>query len=429
MSAEALVAIYEGRVAATVEREGERLTLRYDDGWRRDGPFPLSLSMPLARATHDHAAVSAFLANLLPDNARILEAWGRRFQVSAERPFRLLAHVGEDCAGAFAFVRSERVDAFLRAKGRTTWLSDADVAARLAALRSDVGASRLPTDRGQFSLAGAQAKIALAWRDGRWGVPSGTAATTHILKPPIPELDGHVENEHFCLRLASNLGLTAARSEVAWFGDEVAVVVERFDRRHGAKKSEPVRRVHQEDLCQALGLRPDRKYQADGGPAPARVAELLRVASSEPERDVAAFADALLFAWLTGGTDAHAKNYALLHGAAGRLRLAPLYDLASALVYPGYEVRKLKLAMKLGGSYRLWDVGWRHVEKLAAELGIEAESTSARARALADALPDAARAVAAELGGEGVTHPIVERLVTALVGRASHATSRLRSKT
>ena len=44
------------------------------------------------------------------------------------------------------------------------------------------------------------------------------------------------------------------------------------------------------------------------------------------------FADALAWNWIIGGTDAHAKNYSLLLSGSD-VRLAPLYDIASALPY------------------------------------------------------------------------------------------------
>lgn len=70
-----------------------------------------------------------------------------------------------------------------------------------------VDAWRLPGDAGRFSLAGAQAKTALHFSDGRWGVPRGRTPTTHILKPPIPGFPGHCENEHLCLRFVRALAL------------------------------------------------------------------------------------------------------------------------------------------------------------------------------------------------------------------------------
>ena len=75
--------------------------------------------------------------------------------------------------------------------------SEAEIAARIRQLREDQSAWRRPGDTGQFSLAGAQPKTALLLQDGRWGVPSGRIPTTHILKPPSADFDGHAENEHF----------------------------------------------------------------------------------------------------------------------------------------------------------------------------------------------------------------------------------------
>jgi serine/threonine-protein kinase HipA len=61
-------------------------------------------------------------------------------------------------------------------------------------------------------------------------------------------------------------------------------------------------------------------------------------------------------------------NYAILIGADGEARLAPLYDLASALPYAATQARKLKLAMKIGGKYRLHEIGAHQWHKLAHEL-------------------------------------------------------------
>jgi len=102
-------------------------------------------------------------------------------------------------------------------------------------------------------------------------------------------------------------GLVAARTSVARFGKESAIVVERYDRRLVAGT---LTRVHQEDVCQALGVRPDRKYQNQGGPGPADVARLIRdVMPARAANDAGwRFFDALAWNWLIVGTDAHAKS-------------------------------------------------------------------------------------------------------------------------
>ena len=142
-----------------------------------------------------------------------------------------------------------------------------------------------------------------------------------------------------------------------------------------------VLRVHQEDLCQALGLPPDRKYQRDEGPTPAQIARLLRdsMPPSVAEDAVWRFADALAWNWLIAGTDAHAKNYSLLL-SADQVRLAPLYDVASALPY-GTDEHKLRLAMKIGKSYAVYPRR-NYWPAAAADLDLDADALRApRSRA------------------------------------------------
>jgi serine/threonine-protein kinase HipA len=177
-----------------------------------------------------------------------------------------------------------------------------------------------------------------------------------------------------------------ARTAVSRFGDETAVVVERYDRRSEADGR--VVRIHQEDLCQALGVHPSRKYQNEGGPTPSQVAQLLRNAmpAAAAEDAVRRFADALIWNWLIAGTDAHAKNYCVLL-AGIQARLAPLYDIASALPYGTHE-RRLRFAMKLGGEYGVFLRGntW---PAAARDLGLDSAEVLDRVRALADVAPSA----------------------------------------
>lgn len=373
--------------------------------------------------------------------------------------------------------------------GDVVWLTEAEVAERLRRLQADVAAWRAPRDTGQFSLAGAQPKTALFFDGQRWGVPSGRTPTTHILKPPTGDLDGYVENEHLCLALARALGLPAARSEVRSFDGVNAIVVERYDRvripelaaataaRAAAKAAEAavhaasdspesaalaahaaaeaaeaaasaqslstfanttkVYRVHQEDFCQALGRLPSDKYQSEGGPGPLEIVSLLRVSAfggeidrkrggkSAADEDVATFVGALIFNWLIGGTDAHAKNYSILIGADGLIRLAPLYDVASILAYPDIDPKRAKLAMKIGGEYRLRDIGPVEWRKLAAELRLDAGMVIAQARAMAESLPDHLLTEIRHAAKNGLSHPIIPRVTDALVERAKECSRRL----
>lgn len=152
--------------------------------------------------------------------------------------------------------------------GHVTWLSEEEVAERLSDLRQDPTAWLGRSFAGQFSLAGAQAKTALLLSDGRWGVPSGATPTTHILKPAVAGFDDHDLNEHLCLDAARRAGLLAARTRIARFGDETAVVVTRYDRQ--AAPDGRVLRVHQEDLCRRWDSRPAPNTRTKAVPRQAR---------------------------------------------------------------------------------------------------------------------------------------------------------------
>lgn len=391
MTVKRLAVLLQGQRIGTVERNNQgRLRFSYDDRWRtRPDATPLSTSMPLPVATHGHAVVDAFLWGLLPDNSDVLRRWGRRFQVSPANAFSLLGTpVGEDCAGAVQLVTEDRVE-HARERGAVTWLADEDVAARLVELRRDTTAWLPSTTSGQFSLAGAQAKTALLHDPGqdRWGLPSGAVPTTHILKPAIRGLDEHDLNEHLCLAAARRLGVPAAITTVGRFGEQTAIVVRRYDR---VQRDGRWLRVHQEDLCQAFGVPPTSKYQNEGGPSPEGIVRLLRERiqpHARGEEAVWRFLDGLALNWLLAGTDAHAKNYSLLL-AGPEVRLAPLYDVASALPYD-LDVKRLKMAMKIGGEYRLRLIGARHWKKLAAACDVDDDQLLQRLRELADRLPDA----------------------------------------
>lgn len=402
----------EAFVGRFLENPHGRLRFEYAPGWRGSTvALPISLSLPLAEERHnDSDTVSALLWGLLPDNEHTLQRWATRFQVSARNPLALLSQVGEDCAGAIQLVRPDRLEALLNGNDdHKEWLDEVQVGERLRRLRADSGAGRRPDDVGQFSLAGAQPKIALLNEGGRWAVPSGRIPTTHILKPPSNDHDGYVENEHFCLRLSARMGLPTAHSSILRFGDEIAICVERYDRQQGADGT--WLRVHQEDFCQALGIHPQRKYQNEGGPSPAAMASLLRQHSLMPRTDVETLFLALMFNWLIAGTDAHGKNYSLLLGEGGSARLAPLYDISSALPYDDLDRHKIKMAMKVGRHYRWKEINPRDWLSLAKELNLEADFAWETMRVMARVLPDEAVAEARQLREAGIEHALIPRLI------------------
>ncbi|WP_328331006.1 type II toxin-antitoxin system HipA family toxin [Kribbella sp. NBC_00382] len=407
-------------VAGTVSRTSTgSLAFAYDSSYITKEPAtPVSVSMSLQLALHTDSQISPWLWGLLPDNDAVLNRWAREFQVSARSPFALLSTpLGEDCPGAVRLIPPNRLEA-IRADSPTLadieWLTEAQVAQRLRDLKTDATAWLGSGGTGRFSLAGAQAKTAL-FRDGqRWGQPQGALATSHILKPAITGLDDHDLNEHLCLSAMRTAGLRAVRTWIERFEDQSAIVVRRYDR---AIQGDEQIRTHQEDLCQALSVHPENKYQNQGGPGPREIADLFR-RSMSPAAALEAtghFLDALVWNWVIAGTDAHAKNYSLL--LSGRdLRLAPFYDVASALPYDIAE-QKLRLAMKFGGDYRVNPGGspWPH---LARALQLPEEVVRHHADRVIGSVPDAFSAAAANPEIQALGSPLPQRLLDLVAARA-----------
>lgn len=406
-----------GRVRA--DKAG-RLSLDYEARWL-ESPHghSLSVSMPLAQISYPHKPVLSYLWNLLPENPNVLQRWGQQYHVSAANPFKLLAHVGADVPGAAQFIPPERLEEIQSARQpRIDWMTIDELAERLRELRADIAAVRRPGDIGKMSLPGAQAKTAYYWdkQRNRWGVPGGRTPTTHIIKPCVPGFDGLVENEHLCQDIAARLGMPAANSYVLAL-DQTYIVVERYDRLPPPPGSSFVQGIHQEDMCQALGLMPGGKYQEDGGPGIAQIVTLIRRVSSAPDADVDRFLQANMFNWLIGGTDGHPKNYSILISAGDEIRLAPLYDLSSQLPYP--ELIALRVSMKIGDHYDIWQVGIADWRKLARTCTIEEERVLGMLADMAKALPDAISAAREQALIEGLSESIIAPFAQQLIGHVA----------
>jgi len=377
------VRLYGERLGTVQQDLRGRMSFTYEAEAMDGGlSVPLSLSMPLGAPTYAPSTIVPFLEGLLPDNENVREAWSRRFEVSPRNAFALLAHVGRDCAGAVEFLRDEEPDI----GGGIKPLSDADVGQRLRGLARDPAGWLATGER--WSLAGAQSKFTLARRsEGQWEEAAGAEPSTHIVKPGISAYRDQALNEHVSMRAARTVGLRAAKTEYMDFDGAHALVVTRFDRRRARDGS--VVRVHQEDMCQALAVYPRRKYEASGGPTAAAIARLLRDNSTDGEGDVWEFAQALVYNYLIGAPDAHAKNYSVMH-APELTRITPLYDVASALAYDATGDSEIdQAAMSIGGRRHFGTVHGRHWDRLARQLKVDPGRLREEIRRQAEAVPPA----------------------------------------
>ena len=217
----------------------------------------------------------------------------------------------------------------------------------------------------RLSLAGTRDKLGVLLKDARIGITRGRPPSTHIIKVPPPQLPGLVANEAYCMSLAGEVGLDVATVQPLRAAGREALLVERYDR---FSEGSAVRRLHQEDLCQASGRPPEAKYESEGGPGVTDCGALIRAHAGGPAVAILRFLDALLFNVLIGNADAHSKNYSLLLEGPGGPKLAPLYDLISTRAYGRRYGRKM--GMKYGGEYRPDRIRGRHLDRLGDALGI-----------------------------------------------------------
>jgi serine/threonine-protein kinase HipA len=410
--------------AGTVECSVRASSFTYDhDYLATRGASPLSLSLPLHPGIHQPTAVDPFLWGLLPDNPETLQRWAvlAHPQADEHNPFSLLRHYGRDCAGAVQFLPEEEKPDDSQEVQR---VDDVAIGAQLRALNADPNAWTFVDTAGRFSLAGAQAKFALVEVDGGWGRAIGSTPTTHIVKPGIPKFREQALNERLCLTLARRLGLPAAHTQIRSFDGTHAIVVERYDR----QVTPPgIERLHQEDLCQALGVPPSQKYQDDGGPGIIDVVRLVRRAQTKERADATAhrYLLAVAFNWLIGAPDAHAKNYSLLvRGSA--VALAPLYDIATTTPYESFRPHTARIAQSVDGNYRLVDIDAQAWHAQATAVGLDGARFVDDVRALASRAPEAVASLCAATDVRAIDAPFAAELSTALRDRIAVAQSQLR---
>lgn len=372
-------------VGAWLNPSGRPQEFIYAEEWQasRDAR-PLSLSMPvLDGAIYKGPVVERYFENLLPDNGDIRRRIGQHVGAQSDRAFDLLEKIGRDCVGALQLTVEREPAPDVRTINASP-ISDGGIEQLLLKTSgsSSFGAPEIDDDF-RLSIAGAQEKTALLFRDGQWFRPHGATPSTHILKLPLGvlpsgiDLRTSVENEWLCAQILAAYGVPTARCSIGQFASQKALVVERFDRRLSHDRSWIVR-LPQEDFCQALGIAPTHKYQSDGGPGIEQIMNTLL--GSEVARDDRRdfFRTQILF-WMLCAIDSHAKNFSLFLHAGGSYRLTPRYDVLSAHSALGaragtLDPHKVKMAMAVRGTKTLhyhWSrILPRHFEQTARRCGL-----------------------------------------------------------
>lgn len=393
-----LTVLVGGRPAAAIVSHAGRLTMAYDDAYAAmPDAVPLSLSLPVSDRPYGHEAVDRWLVGLLPDNPRVLDRWYERENAPSRTPYGLLCTpVGHDCAGAVQFAPAGSEEELAARTAGAEPVSDGYLAGEVRRMATDSAYDGPEGEDGYYSLGGYQNKTALHLLDGgQWARPRGGTPTTHIIKPSPAGREGMAAVEHICQTAAETLGLGAAPTELRIIDSHPTLISTRYDRRREPDGNWV--RIHQEDLCQALGSHPHRKFQWHGGPGATAAGDLIRRHSTDPDTDIRRFRDALLFAWATVNRDAHIRNYSVLLRPSS-VRLAPLYDLGSSLPFASTPVGQLKLAMAIGDDCTIYRSDAADaLPTLAAHLGLPADETIDAAERIAAKAPEAIRSAAETL--------------------------------
>lgn len=408
-----------GQPVGTLMVEGDgRLRFRYLEDWIRSGGQPLSLSMPVRAEEYDHAGAGPFFDGLLPEHPAARAALGRYLQVSASDDFSLLYALGRECPGAVSIV-PEDDPVVAEGSVRPTYrlLSEqelGDLLRRLPQRPLFVDAD----GEVRLSLAGVHHKAAVIATSKGVALATGHTATTHIIKVDIVGLEDSIKVEHFCMLAAKEAGLDVASTSIRTADGIAYMLVARYDRAVVAgHEFNYVRRIHQEDFCQALGRFPREKYEKDGGPGWKACFDLT-AHLRDPVAGRTELLGRAIFQFLIGNPDAHAKNYSLVYRRPRELELSKLYDVNNAAAYRShYKEQRPRLAMFVGGERdpdKLTLADW---ETFGREVGLSVEIVRTRLVEMARALLLHVPRLRQDLAGSVADTPLLDIACADIVER------------
>ena len=350
--------------AATLSFADQAFTLGYAAGWQQSQhAFAFSPHLALGQS-HQGASVKNFFSNLLPEG-RPLEALSHAHQVSQYDVFGILRKVGRDCAGALVITEEDIPPPAANVFNQDDYesVTHDDLQQRITESRAQDVPLMFWRGKRRMSLPGVQNKLGVYMdASGSLWLPKDGAPTSHILKVGDDRHPHMVANEYFCMQLAKAIGLTVPNVRYLELPEPV-LLVQRYDRQWTADGG--LLRIHQIDGCQALNLPPEQKYEEphyDAAPPGASFAQLFKLSAlcSVPAAAQVQMLQWLLFNYLIGNSDAHAKNLSFLVDAEG-IRVAPLYDLVCGSVY-GYN----DMAQSVGGESNfavIDDAEWAQLAK------------------------------------------------------------------
>lgn len=384
--------------------EGEGLwAFTYDPSWAgAPDSFDLAPGLNRAQLRHEdggtHRPVQWYFDNLLPEE-KLREIVSKEAGLKGDDAFALLQYLGAESTGSLILLPPG--DA-VPTGGDFQHLPDETLSKRIRNLPRYSLSHGAPK---RMSVAGAQNKLLVVYRDDVLYEPVGAEPSTHILKPDHTSDDypASVFNEYLVMRLAGRVGL-ATPAVYRRFVPEPVYIVERFDRY--ADSNGRMQRLHMIDACQLLGKSRTFKNSA------ATVETLNRCIQACRNRAGARLALVrwLIFNTLIGNDDNHLKNISFLVGPQG-IDIAPTYDLLSTCVYHTKVFAddraiwpEVPMMIPLPRATRFGEVTRASILESAQILGLPNRTTEREIDRMASALPRALDELAEEIQGEHRPH-------------------------
>jgi serine/threonine-protein kinase HipA len=218
-------------------------------------------------------------------------------------------------------------------------------------------------------------------------------------------------NELFCMKLEGKI-LGTIGVELCEAKNRKYLEIQRYDRRINGGQ---ITRIHQEDFCQVLGFLARRKYQQDGGPKIRDCYTAIIKYSTQAPADANKFVEQIMFNYLIGNTDAHAKNFSLLH-RDGALLLSPAYDLVSTEVYPEKDISR-EIAMTINGKGKYDAIGRKDFLALYEQLGLNPTGTFRLMKDKFSGIIKTAESITDELNKNSVSESGIYDSITDIIKR------------
>jgi serine/threonine-protein kinase HipA len=394
-----LIAYLNDSRVGTLSEGNDLWSFDYDPAWSQaPGSFDLAPALDRAAGLHQDGAtqrpVQWYFDNLLPEET-LREALLKESGIRGDDAFALLEYLGAESAGSLVLLPPNTQ---APAQGSLKTLADEELSQRIRDLPRKSLSSGAPK---RMSVAGAQHKLLVVYRDGELYEPVGREPSTHVLKPDHQSDDypASVINEYAMQRVAARLDL-GAPPVYRRYVPEPVYLIERFDRVRDAQGI--TQRLHVIDACQLLNKSRNFKNTSSSLETLAACIALCRNRASARLR---------LYRWLVfnvliGNDDNHLKNISFRVSDQG-IEVSPPYDMLSTAVYHTVAYAEgraiwpaVRLMIPLPGAATFGDVTRESVLAAGEALGLTRRISERELDRMASAMPEVLQAVRVEIEAE-----------------------------